>query len=91
MASTDPNSDLVLAGQAPLSDLDVEQLNYEIMLERAIVNSLEELPDDPDTRQRITDSDARVRELQTQLSVARRAQPQHPGTCPLLPWLHHRH
>ena len=81
MASTDPNSDLGLglASQPPLSNSE-EDLRYDIMFERAILNSLAELPSDPDTKQKITDSKARIEKLQKQLDVVHRAQPQHPGT-----------
>lgn len=84
MASTDPNSDLALASQPPLSNSE-EEINYDIMFERAILNSLAELRSDPDTRQKITDSKARIEKLQKQLAVVRRAQPQHSGISTLLP------
>lgn len=81
MSSTGIDSDPAQPGQAPpTSQGDIEQLSEEILLQRAILNSLNELPSDPYTRLQIEEATAQLRRLKNRLSAARQAQSQQSGT-----------
>lgn len=91
MASTETNSDLVMAGQVPPIDIDskIEQISDDLIIQQTILASLFDVPLNSVTSQQITETEAEIGSLKKQLAEAHHAR-QHRGTYhPLLPWLHH--